>query len=168
MRSIACILVAILSNYAADAYVPKTPSPCKPLSELQKATTGILAAAAIASAVVSSDPLPADAASAMSPYMSSTQTVAAKVVREGIYGEFEYDLPEQKYDDARSTYKAAKETKSNKGKYTAILAILIVGSFIVPMAQYFWYVRDDDTTEKFFSSKTNQKAPEPPQKKKWF
>ena len=56
------------------------------------------------------------------------------------------------------------------GKYTAILAILIVGSFIVPMAQYFWYVRDDDTTDKFFGSSQPQqvKAPEPPKKKGWF
>jgi hypothetical protein len=30
------------------------------------------------------------------------------------------------------------------------------------MAQYFWYVRDDDSSEKFFE-------PEPePKKKKWF
>jgi hypothetical protein len=52
------------------------------------------------------------------------------------------------------------------GKYTAILAILVVGSFIVPMAQYFWYVRDDDSTDKFFGAKD---IPEPPPKKKgWF
>jgi hypothetical protein len=167
------------------------------LKELQKTAAGVLAAAAIATSVIS-NPLPADA-TAISPYLSSTQTVAAKVVREGVYGEFEYDLPEQKYDDARSTYKAAKETKSNKGrnidgrrawrrcdlllicvlntdapfraprtgKYTAILAILIVGSFVVPMAQYFWYVRDDDTTDRFFS-KPEYKEPEPPKKKGWF
>ena len=53
------------------------------------------------------------------------------------------------------------------GKYTAILAILIVGSFVVPMAQYFWYVRDDDTTDKFFA-KSDYKEPEPPKKKGWF
>ena len=50
------------------------------------------------------------------------------------------------------------------GKYTAILAILIVGSFIVPMAQYFWYVKDDDSSDRFFA----EDVPEPPQKKKWF
>ena len=50
------------------------------------------------------------------------------------------------------------------GKYTAILAILIVGSFIVPMAQYFWYVKDDDSSEKFFA----EDVPEPPKKKGWF
>jgi hypothetical protein len=55
-------------------------------------------------------------------------------------------------------------SSSRSGKYTAILAILIVGSFIVPMAQYFWYVRDDDSTDKFFA----EKVPEPPKKKGWF
>jgi hypothetical protein len=55
------------------------------------------------------------------------------------------------------------------GKYTAILAILVVGSFIVPMAQYFWYVRDDDSTDKFFGTKEIPKPPPPPPKKKgWF
>ena len=53
------------------------------------------------------------------------------------------------------------------GKYTALLAILIVGSFVIPMAQYFWYVRDDDSTEQFFGQ--TQKVEEPPPKKKgWF
>lgn len=49
------------------------------------------------------------------------------------------------------------------GKYTAILAILVVGSFIVPMAQYFWYVRDDDSSDRFFAQDIPD--PEPPKKK---
>ena len=106
---------------SSSFYTLETPNPVKSLSELQKAATGVFAAAAIASSVISS-PLPADA-SAVTPYLStassSSQLVATKVVREGVYGEFEYDLPEQKYDDARSTYKAAKETKSKKGTTTA-------------------------------------------------
>lgn len=53
------------------------------------------------------------------------------------------------------------------GKYTAILAILVVGSFIVPMAQYFWYVKDDDSSDKFFAAK-DIPDPEPPKKKGWF
>jgi hypothetical protein len=52
------------------------------------------------------------------------------------------------------------------GKYTALLSILVVGSFIIPMAQYFWYVRDDDSTDRFFNEK--QAPPEPPKKKGWF
>lgn len=49
------------------------------------------------------------------------------------------------------------------GKYTAILAILVVGSFIIPMAQYFWYVRDDDSSDRFF--KQDVPEPDPPKKK---
>jgi len=131
----------------------------------------------------------------MTPIFSSSNVISEKVVREGLYGEYEVDLTQQ-YDDARSTYKSAKETKSKKGtlisrdsgsltchaltthrgmilyitgKYTAILAILIVGSFIVPMAQYWWYVKDDNTVTDFFNqSSPPPKAPEKPQKKGWF
>ena len=53
------------------------------------------------------------------------------------------------------------------GKYTALIAILVVGSFIIPMAQYFWYVKDDDSSEKFFN-KVPEPEPEPPKKKGWF
>ena len=42
--------------------------------------------------------------------------VAEKVVREGVYKEYEVDVAPQQYDDARSTFKAAKETKSKKGE----------------------------------------------------
>ena len=50
------------------------------------------------------------------------------------------------------------------GKYTAILAILVVGSFIIPMGQYFWYVRDDDSSDRFFA----EDVPDPEPKKKGF
>mmetsp|Transcript_14702 Transcript_14702/g.30150 ORF Transcript_14702/g.30150 Transcript_14702/m.30150 type:complete len:84 (+) Transcript_14702:38-289(+) len=53
------------------------------------------------------------------------------------------------------------------GKYTALIAILVVGSFIIPMAQYFWYVKDDDSSDKFFN-KVPEPEPEPPKKKGWF
>ena len=58
------------------------------------------------------NPLPADASMFIP---SSTNMVAEKVVREGLYGEYEVDVTPQKYDDARSTFKGAKETKSKKG-----------------------------------------------------
>lgn len=32
------------------------------------------------------------------------------------YGEYTVDVTEQQYDDARSTYKSAKETKEKKGR----------------------------------------------------
>jgi len=57
---------------------------------------------------------------------------------------------------------------SSIGKYTALIAVLVVGSFIIPMAQYFWYVKDDDSSDKFFA-KAAEPEPEPPKKKGgWF
>jgi hypothetical protein len=56
-------------------------------------------------------PPPADAAA----IFSSSQIVSEKVTREGLYGEYSVDVMPQQYDDARSTFKAAKETKSKKG-----------------------------------------------------
>jgi len=52
------------------------------------------------------------------------------------------------------------------GKYVAILAILVVGAFIIPMGQYFWYVRDDDSSDRFFNQP--EEIPEPPKKKGGF
>jgi hypothetical protein len=154
------------------------PSPkVKPLDELKKVAVGTFAALTIASSgVVSSNVLPANAALTTTfdvPAVSSTSfnslMLAEKVTREGVYGEYSVDVIPQTYDDARSTFKSATETKSKKGKYTALLAILIVGSFIIPMAQYFWYVRDDDSSEQFFAAKKVPPPPPPkPVKKKWF
>ena len=100
------------------------------------------------------------------PSFSSTNIVAVKETREGLYGSYEVDVTEQTYDDARSTFKPAKEVKSKKGKYTALIAVLVVGSFIIPMAQYFWYVKDDDSSDRFFNNPDPE--PEPPKKKGWF
>jgi hypothetical protein len=77
--------------------------------------TGAFAAFTIASSVFTNAVPPADAYLPTS-FGSSSQLVAEKVIREGIYGEYEVDLPDQVYDDARSTFKPAKETKSKKGK----------------------------------------------------
>jgi len=52
------------------------------------------------------------------------------------------------------------------GKYTALLAVLVVGSFIIPMAQYFWYVKDDDSSDQFFAQNKDPE-PEPVKKKGW-
>jgi hypothetical protein len=77
---------------------------------LQKAAVGAFAALAIATSTFSAPP-----ADAVTPFYSSSTMVSEKVVREGIYGEYTVDLVQQ-YDDARSTYKSAEETKSKKGK----------------------------------------------------
>ena len=133
------------------------------LPDLKNAAAASFAALTIASNIAAP---PAEAVMDFNTLPSTV--VAEKVTREGVYGTYEVDLV-QEYDDARSTFKPAKETKSKKGKYTALLAVLVVGSFIIPMAQYFWYVKDDDSSDRFFAG---QQAPPPepekPKKKGWF
>ncbi|GAX10853.1 hypothetical protein FisN_31Hh061 [Fistulifera solaris] len=157
---LAVLIVSLLSLCETESYSPNANKATRPMVEMQKAAAGAFAAFTIASSVLTMSP----AANAVPAF--PTQVLAEKVIREGVYGEYEIDLPEQKYDDARSTFKSAKETKTKKGKYTALLAILIVGSFIIPMAQYWWYVKDDDSSDKFFAQ--NVPDPEPPKKKGWF
>ena len=31
-----------------------------------------------------------------------------------------------------------------QNKYNAVLVVLLVGSFLIPMLQYWWYIRDED------------------------
>lgn len=136
------------------------------MPELKNVALSTFAAATIASNVF----MPAaSAADFMSPFESSSNVVAVKEIRQGEYKEYEVDVTPQAFDKAESTFKSAKETKSKKGKYTALLGVLVVGSFIIPMAQYFWYVKDDDSSDNFFAQKqAPPPAPEPPKKKKWF
>jgi len=156
------ILLALALAFSAEAFSPQANKAAnKPvLSDLKKAAMNTMAAIAIGSSVLST-PIVADAVD-MSVF-SSTNIVAEKVTKQGLYQDYEVDDVGQEYDNAKSTFKSAKETKSKKGKYTAILAILVVGSFIIPMGQYFWYVRDDDSSERFFNEE-----PEPPKKKGFF
>jgi len=81
--------------------------------ELQKAAAGAFAAFTIASSAALVAPPPADA---LPPVFSSSTVVAEKVIREGVYREYEVEVAPQKFDDARSTFKAASETKSKKGE----------------------------------------------------
>ena len=90
---------------------------------MKKAAAGAFAAATIASSALTS-PLPAEAFDNQFTF-SSTTVVAEKVTREGLYGEYTVDV-EQKYDDARSTFKEAKETKSKKGELGNTTAVLRV------------------------------------------
>ena len=57
--------------------------------------------------------------------------VSEKVIREGVYGEYEMEVPQQVYDDARSTYKTAKETKSKKGMLTFLYISVCVFVVVV-------------------------------------
>lgn len=70
--------------------------------------------------------------------------IAKTETREGIYGSYEVQVPDEpqnkRLDDARSTFKTRAQTKKNRNKYVGIFAVLLVGSFIIPMVQYFWQV----------------------------
>ncbi|CAB9515959.1 expressed unknown protein [Seminavis robusta] len=159
MTPIRCLVVFLVVSLAQGFNVE---APRKlPKVELKKAAIGAFAAFSIASNVLAPNAVAVDYHAAALP---SSTIIAETVTREGVYGEYEVDVTPQAYDDARSTFKDAKETKSKKGKYTALLAVLVVGSFVIPMAQYFWYVRDDDSSDKFFA----EDVPDPPQKKGWF
>jgi hypothetical protein len=57
------------------------------------------------------------------PSFGTSSLVAERVTREGLYREYEVDVGDQTFDDARSTYKSAKETKTKKG--TQILCYLL-------------------------------------------
>jgi hypothetical protein len=85
----------------------------KPLAELQKGALTAFAAFTIASSAL----IPISA-SALSPaFDGGSVVIAEKVVREGLYQDYEIDVKPQQVDDARSTFKAASETKSNKGMH---------------------------------------------------
>jgi hypothetical protein len=82
-----------------------------------------MAAASLASALVIG-PM-ADAVETMDfPSFGSSSLVAERVTREGLYREYDVDVGDQVYDDARSTYKSAKETKTKKGMHAYQLSLL--------------------------------------------
>jgi hypothetical protein len=89
-------------------------------TELKNALASTFAAVAIGSSVLA-NPLSADASETYQnafPF-SSSNVIAEKVVRQGLYSEYEVEI-NQEVDDARSTFKSAKETKSKKGTYKKI------------------------------------------------
>ena len=75
--------------------------------------------------------------------LSSTSTMQVSVLetRQGMYKEFTVEkVDDSKLDENLKTYKTAEETDNSKDKYWAILAVLLFGSFAIPMIQYYWYV----------------------------
>mmetsp|Transcript_137 Transcript_137/g.211 ORF Transcript_137/g.211 Transcript_137/m.211 type:complete len:169 (+) Transcript_137:133-639(+) len=167
MKNFTLFLVALTLLSGAEAYSiqPKSSIASKQLTQFKKSVGATFAAAAIAANVF--NPV-ADAAVFEPTNFGSSNIIAEKEIRQGVYKEYEIDVTPQNYESAESTFKSAKETKSKKGKYTALLAVLVVGSFVIPMAQYFWYVRDDDSSDKFFAQKVPDPEPEPKKKKGWF
>eukprot|EP00571_Detonula_confervacea_P010142 CAMPEP_0172308112 /NCGR_PEP_ID=MMETSP1058-20130122/8817_1 /TAXON_ID=83371 /ORGANISM="Detonula confervacea, Strain CCMP 353" /LENGTH=173 /DNA_ID=CAMNT_0013020469 /DNA_START=65 /DNA_END=586 /DNA_ORIENTATION=+ len=163
------VSLALLSNGASALAPSKVQSATKPAFNAQRVAFNSMAAASLASALVVGPMANAADMMADAPSFGSSSLVAERVTREGLYKEYDVDMGEQDVDDARSTYKSAKETKTKKGKYTALIAVLVVGSFIIPMAQYFWYVRDDDSSDRFFNkAAAPEPEPEPVKKKGWF
>lgn len=85
----------------------------KPALELKKAVVGAFAAFTIGSSVLTS-PI-ANAVDTQPFTFTSTNIVAEKVTKQGLYQDYDVDIVQER-DDARSTFKDAKETKSKKGK----------------------------------------------------
>ena len=92
---------------------------------------GAFAAVSLASSIATTPASAIDAqlsngyfATTSSATTSTSTLLAAKVVKEGIYREYEIDLPdEQQLDDAKSTFKSAKETKSKKGTFLVVCVV---------------------------------------------
>jgi len=168
-HSILVLAISFALHGSVSAYVaPQSrskASPPKPAFDVKNAVATAFTVATIASTALMPIAEAADYTLPISHDYGSTVLVS-KITREGVYGEYDLEVPVQVRDDARSTYKSAAETKSKKGKYVAILAILVVGALIIPMAQYFWYVKDDQSLENFLGKKSAPPPPPPPPPKK--
>jgi len=55
------------------------------------------------------------------------------------------DLSTYKSSDSNQSnnFKSAKKTEESRSKYIAIIAVLLVIAFVVPMVQFFYYVKDE-------------------------
>lgn len=46
-------------------------------------------------------------------------------------------------EDAGPTFKTKKDTSEERSKYSTVVIVLLVIACLVPMLQYYWYVKDD-------------------------
>lgn len=60
-----------------------------------------------------------------------------------IAGEADPGPPKIDVKDVVQTYKTKKETSTDKKKYITVVVTVLVISFVAPLIQTFWYVRDD-------------------------
>lgn len=147
-------LFVALCALGANAFLPKTPLSARPARApartAPRALLDVFVAGQLATAPIDASKLD----------LPSTVVISAKekIQREGLYGSYEVEVDNgfNPADDARSTFKSKAATKKGKNKYLGIFVVLLVGSFIIPMAQYFWYVRD--TPDGLF----NEPPPPPP------
>merc|ERR1719313_1672904 len=162
---------ALAAAFCASAALGFTSTPrsraAPPRRAARTAPRMVLGEALLAGALLNS-PIDASRLDAPSPSALPTLTTAGTrtVTKEGLYGEYTVvieDTPDG-LDDARSTFKSRAATKKGKNKYLGIFVVLLFGSFVIPMAQYFWYVRD--TPESLFSD--NEPPPPPPAKKNFW
>lgn len=114
--STAIVSLALLLNGVSALVPSNVPKTKRPAFDATRAATNTMAAASIASALVIGPMADAVDMAMDTPSFGSSSLVAERVTREGLYREYDVDLGDQEYDDARSTYKSAKETKSKKGK----------------------------------------------------
>ena len=112
----AIVSLALLLNGVSALVPSNVPKTKRPAFDATRAATNTMAAASIASALVIGPMADAVDMAMDTPSFGSSSLVAERVTREGLYREYDVDLGDQEYDDARSTYKSAKETKSKKGK----------------------------------------------------
>lgn len=72
-------------------------------------------------------------------------TMAKVETKQGMFREYTVETTDDSYlDVVKKGYKTADETEDSKGKYWAILGVLLFGSFSIPMAQYYWYIAEED------------------------
>jgi hypothetical protein len=51
--------------------------------------------------------------------------------------------PVSNREDNSSKFKSAKATEQKRSKYIAIIVVLLIIAFVVPMVQFFYYVKDE-------------------------
>uniref|UniRef100_A0A7S2B691 Uncharacterized protein n=1 Tax=Octactis speculum TaxID=3111310 RepID=A0A7S2B691_9STRA len=110
-----------------------------PVAKLDSRAAGLAAASLLAASVATTAVEPVSAHA----MYDAPMTVAVKETREGVYGTYEVEIKPQDVDDAAGTFKSKDDTVKGKKKYIAVLGVLLFGSFVIPMLQYFWYVRED-------------------------
>lgn len=136
MKTSAALVVALCGS--ANAYAPHAKSnmkPTKPTFDLKKAATATFTAATIASSAFA--PM-AEALDLTPTNFGSSQIIAEKVVREGVYKDYEIDLTGQTVDNAESSFKSAKETKSKKGMSSRKVSPLLF-HYSVEMSSFAFY-----------------------------
>jgi hypothetical protein len=137
MTKISSLLVSLAvfcggSSALAPSKVPRQAASSsltatKPAFDVKRVAFNGLAAASLASALVvgpMADAIDMFTETPPPSFFGSSSLIAERVTREGLYKEYDVDLGDQVYDDARSTYKSAKETKTKKGMKDNILCVV--------------------------------------------